>query len=142
MGLEIKQLNPIGVKLCNLNNFKKSITENCNPFINTDALYLHIFLKEFTLINLSFSALIDDNTENKQQSEAAPINKFINDQKQHSKFVNTSTSIIDFIKEYKIQYLILEKDAMIDENFKPYIVKTFEDDFSKEKFIIFNPFKK
>jgi hypothetical protein len=90
---------------------------------------------------LSFSD-IPGNFENKQQIAQSPINKFINDQKQNNKFINTNASIIDFIKEYKIQYLVVEKDATISDSICPYIQKTIEDNFSKERFVVLNPLKK
>lgn len=137
---EISHLNPVGVKMSSPDFFKDKDPYKFNPFANFSALYLHIFFNEFSLINLSFAGIIKIDDEFINQTKVAPINKFIKSQIKRNDSISTCLSSIDFIKKYKIQYLILDENACLDSCFYPYILRKYKDNLSKEEFVILNPY--
>lgn len=134
--IEIRNINPIGVKINNPDYFNIRHQAYFNPFLNVDALYLHIFMKEFSLINLSFADIVDEQGKYKHQIASAPVNTYIMNQRIKGVYKDKTVIITELIKKGKIKYLILEKGAKVNSNVAELIDKEIEDEYSGEKFII------
>lgn len=65
-----------------------------------------------------------------------PFYKFAKKQQQEGTFQGVAQSQIDFIKKYKLKFLILSKNISLDELFTPLIRETIVDESSGERFII------
>jgi hypothetical protein len=67
---------------------------------------------------------------------STPFYKYVEIQKAKDEFKNLDQSRLDFIREYKINYLITTKDIVLDSLIKNEVKEEFSDAYTGEKFLL------
>jgi hypothetical protein len=65
-----------------------------------------------------------------------PFYVFVENQKAQKRFSSIEQSQVDFIREYKINYLIVTKDVVLPETLQTLIDKVITDKLTGERFIL------
>lgn len=111
---------------------------------NTSALgcYLLLFEKNTHTIDLTIFDIINQQKNHffyntyKKNLQNSIFYRFVEQQKQKNKFESIQQSQIDFIKEYKIEYLVASNNVKLSPLINVLIKKEIKDTISGERFII------
>lgn len=139
-----ENLNPIGIKVQDIGVFKEREVLY-NPFLNLSALYLNHIFDRFALVNISMGE-IDIRTVNnaiyKKQLLSSPFRKYVQELREQNKFSSLDAAKLQFVKEHKIKYVIVDVGAELDNVFIPYVKKEIVNDYlAKEKFFLLKEIK-
>ena len=77
-----------------------------------------------------------NNTLNKNYVLKSPLYLFKNNQIERAQYKNNETTRIEFIKKYKFEYLIVNKDVVLDNSIKSIIKKQLKDSKSGISFVL------
>jgi hypothetical protein len=113
---KIKNKNHISVSLKKSEDYSTVFAKN--PYLAFLGQYLVPFYSDAYSVDISVHQMKIDSTSRYVQSEIrmlqnAPFYQYVERQKSVGKFVNIKQSQLDFIKEYKIDYLIANKNTSI-----------------------------
>jgi len=134
-----KVKNPVGV--CLLAKTRIPVIAHTNTFLNIRGEYLKFSPNFYTTVNLSVLdidtsyAPLDLKKVQKLLSYSVFFN-FVEEQKNSLLFSSIEQSKIDFIEKYKIDFIIAEQGAEINEKLLENAKEIIEDPVSKEKFIL------
>ncbi|TAG07169.1 MAG: hypothetical protein EAZ44_00855 [Cytophagia bacterium] len=111
---------------------------------NTSALgcYLSLFKRNTHTVDVTVFS-IDKHKKNsffyatyKKNLENSTFYKYVKLQKEKKIFQSIEQSQIDFIKKYKIEYIVISKEAKVSTKIKSLIKEEFKDDKSGEIFLL------
>jgi hypothetical protein len=135
-------MNPVGIFIKAKSDYL-NVYYDKNPNFSTLGNYLKFIKPGFNTVSLSvFDTPMDTvnpiyNKRDIQTIESSVFFKFVDKEKQSGKFKTIQQSQVDFIKAYHIKYCILSKNAVVSENMKEIISRTFTDGNSGERFVVF-----
>lgn len=90
-----------------------------------------------TTIEIPIDSFINQaHTTVKREVENAPFTRFVNELKAKNRFTTIGAAQVQFMKVYKVDYLLVDPKTKIPEEFNSIIEEVFIDELSKEKFII------
>jgi hypothetical protein len=140
IGREIKKIaNPIGAYMKAEKEYKTIFSKS--HMVDIKGYNLAMFNPQYHLISLSiFVTPLDKKSRyyavEKAMQETAPFFKFVQNQQKNKKFATIEQSQIDFLEQFKINYLILSPLAQPSHLLKQKIKKEIQDPVSGEIFAL------
>lgn len=90
--------------------------------------------KDFMLVNIyEIPPKLDVYDLDKSYIPRFPFYQYVQKQKENHKYTNISQSKLDFVREYKINHIVVNKNATIDSIFLPYVKEKYLDRYSGEQ---------
>jgi hypothetical protein len=134
ISIHIKNKNPVGSFLLDKSEYSYMFVKNSDLFCLGQ--YLNLLGSEYHTISLSVFDIPITSPFEEFSVKSTNFYKFVESQKKANNFVSIAQSQIDFVKKYKIDYLIISPKVTLAEHWKPLIDKELIDEKSKEHFII------
>ena len=138
--ISAKNINPIGIYMKGKNDYVTFF--NKNPIYSLGD-YLKLMQPNFNTVSISvFETPIDSADEvtkirEEQLVQSSVFYKFVDKQKTSGNYRSVQQSQVDFIKTFHIEYGIISKNAAISDTLKTVVARTFTDNVSGEKFVVF-----
>ena len=134
-----KDINPYGASLMNYEKNNNLFSKN--TFFIRLGQYLKFTpnVKLTTCINITNAPLSENDLQKKQEMEIMQLSvfyQFIRNQKKSGRFVSVEQSQADFIDQYHVNYLIVDKGVQVSAILQKRMKKEIADSLSGERFIL------
>ncbi len=133
--IEKKQISGFGGSLIAKVDYERS-PYNMMLHIMRLGEYLGLMSNDCYTVSLNDLDLPLSNTLRAHYLSKLPFFQFASKQKQEGTFESEAKSQVQFIKKYKLSFVILSPNAQISEDMKPLIKEIITDELSGEKFLV------